>query len=98
MDIEGEIARLTKDLEKAEGELKRVNGKLSNQGFIAKAPAALVEAENAKKAKFEALIADLTRAALGEIAISTEPNLKTSCPGADMLQNDWLGRGNGEKY
>ncbi len=61
VDIEGEIARLTKELEKAEGELKRVNGKLSNQGFIAKAPAALVEAENAKKAKFEALIADLTK-------------------------------------
>ena len=61
VDIEGEIARLTKELEKAEGELKRVNGKLSNQGFIAKAPAALIEAENAKKAKFEALIADLTK-------------------------------------
>ena len=61
VDIEGEITRLTKELEKAEGELKRVNGKLSNQGFIAKAPAALIEAENAKKAKFEALIADLTK-------------------------------------
>jgi len=61
VDIEGEIARLTKELEKAKGELARVEGKLSNQGFIAKAPAALVEAETAKKEKFLALIADLTK-------------------------------------
>ncbi len=60
VDIEGEIARLTKELEKAKGELARVEGKLSNQGFIAKAPAALVEAETAKKEKFLALINDLT--------------------------------------
>ncbi len=61
VDIEGEITRLTKELEKAKGELARVEGKLSNQGFIAKAPAALVEAENAKKEKFLALIEDLTK-------------------------------------
>ena len=61
VDIEGEIARLTKELEKAEGELKRVEGKLSNQGFIAKAPAALVEAETAKKDRIVALIADLNK-------------------------------------
>ena len=61
VDIAGEIARLSKELEKAEGELKRVEGKLANQGFIAKAPAALVEAENAKKEKFRALIADLKK-------------------------------------
>ncbi len=61
VDIEGEIARLTKELEKAKGELARVEGKLNNQGFIAKAPAALVEAETAKKEKFLALIADLTK-------------------------------------
>jgi valyl-tRNA synthetase len=61
VDIEGEIARLTKELEKAKGELARVEGKLSNQGFMAKAPAALVEAENAKKDKYTALIADLTK-------------------------------------
>ncbi|MBQ8599925.1 MAG: valine--tRNA ligase [Clostridia bacterium] len=60
VDIEGEIARLTKELEKAKGELARVEGKLSNQGFIAKAPAALVEAETAKKEKFLALIVSLT--------------------------------------
>ena len=60
VDIEGEIARLTKELEKAKGELARVEGKLSNQGFISKAPAALVEAETAKKEKFQALIASLT--------------------------------------
>ncbi len=60
VDIEGEIARLTKELEKAKGELARVEGKLNNQGFVAKAPAALVEAETAKKEKFQALIVSLT--------------------------------------
>ncbi|MBQ8893339.1 MAG: valine--tRNA ligase [Clostridia bacterium] len=61
VDIKGEIARLEKELEKAKGELARVEGKLSNQGFMAKAPAALVAAETAKKEKFLALIADLTK-------------------------------------
>ncbi len=59
VDIDAEIARLTKELEKAEGELKRVEGKLSNQNFVAKAPAALVEAEKAKGDKFRALAASL---------------------------------------
>ncbi len=60
IDLESELRRLNKELEKARGELARVEGKLKNQGFISKAPAALVEAENAKKEKFLALIAELT--------------------------------------
>ncbi|MBQ7970763.1 MAG: class I tRNA ligase family protein, partial [Clostridia bacterium] len=59
VDIAAEIARLQKELEKAEGELKRVEGKLRNEGFLAKAPAALVESEKAKKEKFTALCASL---------------------------------------
>lgn len=39
--------------------------------------------------KFDGLIGDLVRVALGEIEVSTEPNLKRSCPGADVLLNDW---------
>ena len=41
---------------KLEGEIKRVNGKLANQGFLAKAPESLIEEEKAKKEKFEEMI------------------------------------------
>jgi len=59
VDIEAEIKRLNKELENAKGELARVNGKLNNQGFIAKAPAQLVEQEKEKKVKFEQLIVSI---------------------------------------
>ena len=48
MDVEKEIARLSKDLKNVEGEIARANGKLNNQGFIAKAPAELVNREREK--------------------------------------------------
>ncbi|WP_455543285.1 hypothetical protein, partial [Intestinibacter sp.] len=38
------------------GEIKRVNGKLSNQGFLAKAPEKLVNEEKAKKEKYEEML------------------------------------------
>ncbi len=59
VDIEAEIKRLNKELENAKAELCRVNGKLNNQGFIAKAPAQLVEQEKEKKVKFEQLIVSI---------------------------------------
>ncbi|WP_153721350.1 valine--tRNA ligase [Sporosarcina cascadiensis] len=49
IDIEEEIARLTKELGKWQGEVKRVQGKLSNERFTAKAPAEVVEEERAKE-------------------------------------------------
>ena len=48
VDIEKELARLEKDLKNAEGEVARAQGKLSNEKFVAKAPANLVEAEKEK--------------------------------------------------
>lgn len=48
VDIEKELARLDKDLKNAEGEVARAQGKLSNEKFVAKAPANLVEAEKEK--------------------------------------------------
>ncbi len=48
VDLEKELARLTKEIAKTEGEIKRSQGMLGNAGFIAKAPAALVEKEKAK--------------------------------------------------
>ncbi len=53
IDTEKERARLEGELKKLEGEIKRLEGKLSNEGFVAKAPAAVVEAERAKLAKYE---------------------------------------------
>lgn len=55
VNIEEERVRLQKELKKARDELKRVEGKLSNQGFISKAPAALIQAEREKLDKYRAL-------------------------------------------
>ena len=47
---------------KNEEEISRLEKKLSNQGFVAKAPAAVVEGERAKLAKYLATRASLTEA------------------------------------
>ncbi|MEG6614894.1 valine--tRNA ligase [Peptococcaceae bacterium 1198_IL3148] len=49
IDIDKEIARLNKDLTNIEKDLQRVQGKLNNQGFLAKAPAEVIEKEKAKQ-------------------------------------------------
>lgn len=49
LNIDEEIARLTKELGKWAGEVKRVQGKLSNERFISKAPQAVVDEERAKE-------------------------------------------------
>ncbi|WP_024621659.1 valine--tRNA ligase [Metaclostridioides mangenotii] len=56
VDFEKEIERLSKEKDNIEKEIKRVNGKLSNQGFLAKAPQSLVDEEKAKKDKFEDML------------------------------------------
>lgn len=53
VDFEKELERLNKEKEKLLSEIKRVEGKLSNPGFVGKAPQSLVEEEKAKKIKFE---------------------------------------------
>ncbi|WP_418790757.1 valine--tRNA ligase [Phosphitispora sp. TUW77] len=52
IDIDKEIARLQKELDVLEKELLRVNGKLSNKGFLDKAPDDVVEKEKVKLAGF----------------------------------------------
>ncbi|MGD6872529.1 valine--tRNA ligase [Sutcliffiella horikoshii] len=49
INIDEEIARLNKELAKLDKEVERVQKKLSNQGFIAKAPANVIEEEKAKE-------------------------------------------------
>ena len=52
VDIKQEIERLTKEEARLEGELKRVNGMLSNERFMSKAPAEKVAEEKDKLAKY----------------------------------------------
>ena len=52
VDIEKEIERLKKEEEKLSKELARSNGMLSNEKFVSKAPAAKIEEEKAKQAKY----------------------------------------------
>lgn len=54
INIEDEIARLEKEAEKLQQEVDRVEKKLSNEKFVAKAPASVVEAERAKGADYQA--------------------------------------------
>ncbi|MBQ0040875.1 MAG: valine--tRNA ligase [Clostridiales bacterium] len=57
VDMAAEIERLEKEVKRLEGEVTRVEKKLSNQGFVAKAPAAVVEEEKAKGEKYKEMLA-----------------------------------------
>jgi valyl-tRNA synthetase len=56
MDYEAELARLKKEKERLEGEVARVDGKLSNKGFVDKAPQKLVDEEKEKKVRYEDML------------------------------------------
>ncbi|HDR7780214.1 TPA: valine--tRNA ligase [Bacillus wiedmannii] len=49
INLDEERARLEKEFEKFDKEVERVQKKLSNQGFVAKAPAAVIDGERAKE-------------------------------------------------
>lgn len=59
IDFEKERERLNKEKAKVQKNLDFVNKKLNNPGFVAKAPAAVVEQEREKVAKLEELMAKL---------------------------------------
>jgi valyl-tRNA synthetase len=52
IDITQELARLDKELQSLHGEVERIEKKLSNEGFVAKAPAKVIEEEKAKLADY----------------------------------------------
>ena len=52
IDVDKEKARLNKDMEALDKEIARVSGKLANAGFVAKAPADVIEKERAKEREF----------------------------------------------
>ena len=59
IDKEAEITRLAKELQNKIDELGRCENKLSNSGFLDKAPAAIVENEQAKAAELRNAIGSL---------------------------------------
>lgn len=59
VDLDKERARLMKERDNTASEIARAQGKLANQGFLNKAPAALVEAERAKLEELERMLVKL---------------------------------------
>ena len=62
IDFEKEKARLAAEQKKLEEEISRIEKKLSNQGFVSKAPAAVVEGEKAKMEKYRENLAGVVAA------------------------------------
>ncbi|MEW6647677.1 MAG: valine--tRNA ligase [Pseudomonadota bacterium] len=60
IDKEAELARLAREMGKLEKDIERMQGKLSNEAFTAKAPAELVEKERARLAEVQTALAQLT--------------------------------------
>ncbi len=59
IDVEAERARLAKEIERQSGEQARIEKKLGNESFVAKAPAAVVEKERDKLNDVAASLATL---------------------------------------
>ena len=66
IDPTAEIARLQKVRDKLQAQADGIAKKLSNEGFVAKAPAAVVEAERTKLSELEAQIGEVEKQ-LGEL-------------------------------
>ena len=63
VDLEKEKARIEKELKKNRAELEKLEAKLGNPGFVNKAPAHVVEAEQDRAKKLRALLAKLEESA-----------------------------------
>ena len=66
VDYEKERKRLKDEIKRLESEIKRASGKLSNKGFVEKAPEAVVNEEREKLKGYEDLL-EKTKASLEEI-------------------------------
>ena len=70
IDVDAELKRLTKEIEKLSGEVKKLSGKLSNEKFVANAPAEVVAKERDKLAEMQGSVEQLTtkQSAIAEMA------------------------------
>ncbi len=59
IDVAAEKERLGKEIARLENEINKANGKLNNESFVARAPAAVVEQEKARVAEFSASLEKL---------------------------------------
>ena len=60
VDYNAEYDRLIKEQKRLEGEVKRVEGKLSNQGFVSKAPEKVINEEKEKMVKYKEMLEKVT--------------------------------------
>ncbi|ASI89145.1 valine--tRNA ligase [Vibrio mediterranei] len=59
IDKDAELDRLAKEIAKTQGEVKRIEGKLGNEGFVAKAPEAVVAKEREKLEGYKEMLVKL---------------------------------------
>ena len=69
VDVVAETARVTKELEKLEGEFARNGNQLGNEGFLAKAPAKVVEGLKTRRVELESLI-EKSKSRLAELGLA----------------------------
>jgi valyl-tRNA synthetase len=62
IDMGAERARLQREIEKCQAEIRKVDAKLANESFVAKAPPEVVEENRERKADFAAMIVKLQAA------------------------------------
>ena len=67
VDVAKEVERLEKEKERLKKELDRVNGMLSNERFVKKAPEAKILEEKGKQEKYTQMMAQV-EARLGQLA------------------------------
>lgn len=61
IDYNKEYERLSQEISRIESELKRANGKLNNEKFVAKAPKELVDQEKEKQIKYTQMLAEVKK-------------------------------------